>query len=197
MAHVLTNGDYEVTVYGAFAPRYVRTDRNGTKIYHDINCPRCAGAGESDNWWATGRTCYACGGSGKRSKPLEVKVYTQEYAEALDARREAKRAAEAAEAAAKAPSEEELRVRAAEARRNAWQNNGFSRDGVSYVYQGDTYKFREAFRKAGAQWMYRRWFSPVPVECGIEPVIVNAAGVSSGGYAFDPWDVLKAYDLTW
>lgn len=188
MAHVLTNGDYEITVYGHFAPRYVRTDRNGTKIYHDINCPRCGGHGESDNWWQTGRTCFACGGSGERAKPLEVKVYTREYADKLNARREAKEAANA-------PSEDELRARADEARRNQWQNNGFSRDGVSYIYQGDTHKFREAFRKAGAKWAYRRWFSPVPVDCGIEPVIVSAEGIDSGDHCFDQWDVIEAYNL--
>ena len=95
MAHVLTNGDYSVTVYGAFAPQYVRTDKNGTKIYNDINCPRCAGEGESDNWWATGKTCFKCGGTGKRATPLAVKVYTKEYWERLEARRAAKAAAEA------------------------------------------------------------------------------------------------------
>ena len=26
-------------------PIYVRTDKNGTKIYHDWTCPRCGGAG--------------------------------------------------------------------------------------------------------------------------------------------------------
>jgi hypothetical protein len=192
MAHVLTNGDYSVTVFGNFAPQYVRTDKNGTKIYHDTNCPRCAGMGESDNWWATGRTCYACGGNGKRPKPVEVKVYTQEYADKLDARRKAKAAAQAA---ANTPNEEELLRRADEARRTDWQNNGFSRDGVAYVYQGDTYKYREAFRKAGARWLYHRWFSPVPVDCGIEPTIVNAESSNHQGHAFDPWDVITAYNL--
>lgn len=196
MKHVLTNGDYEVTVFGGIAPQYVRTDRNGTKIYHDHNCPRCGGHGESDNWWKTGRICYACGGTGKRAKPQEVKVYTKEYAAKLEARRQAKEAEAAAIAAANAPSEEELLKRADEARRNSWQNNGFSRDGVAYVYQGDTYKYREAFRKAGARWLYRRWFSPVPVDCGIEPAIVSAEGVpNSSGYGFDPWDVVTAYNL--
>ena len=193
--YILTNGDYSVAVIGYFAPEYVRTDRNGTKIYNDINCPRCGGHGESDNWWQTGRTCFACGGTGKRPKPQEVKVYTREYWERLEARRKAKEAEEAAKAAANAPSEEELRQRADEARRNQWQNNGFSREGVSYVYQGDTYQHRDAFRKAGAKWFYRRWFSPVPVECGIEPVIVNAEGTSSGDHCFDPWDVIVAYNL--
>ena len=193
--HTLTNGDYSVAVFGHFAPKYVRTDRNGTKIYHDFNCPRCAGHGESDNWWATGKVCYACGGSGKRRKPLEVKVYTKEYRERLDERRKAKEAEKAAAAAANAPSEEELRQRADEALRNAWQNHGFNRDGTAYVYQGDTYRYRDEFRNAGARWFYRRWFSPVPVECGIEPTIVNAEGSSNLGHPFDPWDVIEAYNL--
>ena len=33
--------------------------KNGLKI-----CRRCGGAGESDKWTYTGRTCYGCGGSG-------------------------------------------------------------------------------------------------------------------------------------
>jgi hypothetical protein len=119
---------------------------------------------------------------------MEVKVYTREYWERLETRREAK-------AAANAPSEEELQARADEARRNSWQNNGFSRDGIAYVYQGDTYKYRDAFRKAGARFLYRRWFSPVPVDCGIDPIVVNAEGTSNGDHCFDPWDVIEAYNL--
>ena len=29
-------------------PIYIRTDKNGTKIYHDWTCPRCGGAGYAD-----------------------------------------------------------------------------------------------------------------------------------------------------
>lgn len=58
---------------------YIRTDRNGTEIYHDWNCPRCGGAGQSDNWWRTGKTCYECGGTGRRIKPAIVKKYTPEH----------------------------------------------------------------------------------------------------------------------
>ena len=29
--------------YGFYELEYVRTDRNGTKIYHDNNCPHCSG----------------------------------------------------------------------------------------------------------------------------------------------------------
>ena len=31
----------------------------------DDMCPRCGGAGHSDRWAFTGKTCYRCGGSGK------------------------------------------------------------------------------------------------------------------------------------
>lgn len=182
MAHVLTNGDYSVTVYGHFAPRYVRTDKNGTKIYHDINCPRCVGHGELDQWKFTGRTCFACGGTGKRPKPLTVKVYTQEYWERLVARRKAKAAAEAA---ANAPSEEELKQREAEAQRQAeearricWQLDGFSRDGVGYLYTGKTYNVREEIKAAGGIWHYllTGWIAPVQLE-GLKGVKVERVTV--------------------
>ena len=167
---------------------YIKTDRNGTKHFHDWTCPRCSGAGESGNWWRTGCICYECGGSGKRVKPKLVKEYTPEYAAKLAARRAAKHPAVEID-------ETDLRRRADEAKRNAYRNNGFAADGTAYVYQGDTFKYRDAFRKAGAQWLYRRWFSPVPVECGIEPAVVNAEGSNDGSHCFDPWDVIKAYGL--
>lgn len=28
---------------------YIRTDKNGTKIYHDYTCTRCGGAGYSED----------------------------------------------------------------------------------------------------------------------------------------------------
>lgn len=46
---------------------YIRTDKNGTKIYHDYTCPRCGGAGGADQWIYTGWTCYECGGTGSQS----------------------------------------------------------------------------------------------------------------------------------
>lgn len=168
--------------------KLIKIDRNGTKYFHDWTCPRCGGAGRSDNWWRTGYTCHECGGTGKRRKPKLVKEYTPEYAAKLDARRAAKQAAVEID-------EGDLRRRADEAKRNAYKRAGFAADGTSYVYQGDTYQHRAAFRKAGAQWAYRRWFSPVPVDCGIEPIVVNADGCYDSGYYFDQWLVIEAYSL--
>jgi len=37
----------------------------------DGKCLRCGGAGRSDNWSATGYTCYACNGSGKAQEAVK------------------------------------------------------------------------------------------------------------------------------
>lgn len=49
----------------SFPLEYIRTDRNGTKIYHDWNCSRCGGAGQAGNTYknkeapkAEGRRLY-------------------------------------------------------------------------------------------------------------------------------------------
>ena len=41
--------------YGFYELEYVRTDRNGTKIYHDNNCPHCSGYGSLEKWARTGK----------------------------------------------------------------------------------------------------------------------------------------------
>ena len=72
--------------------KYIRTDKNGTKIYEDWTCPRCGGQGWAGQWKFTGVTCFRCGGSGLRKRPVIVKEYTDEYWQKLNARREAKAA---------------------------------------------------------------------------------------------------------
>ena len=64
--------------------RYIRTDKNGTKIYEDYTCKRCGGMGGLEQWAYTGWNCYDCGGTGKARKPEIVKVYTPEYRAKLD-----------------------------------------------------------------------------------------------------------------
>jgi len=164
MGHILKNGKNSVTVYGAMKPVYVRTDRNGTKIYHDNNCPRCCGHGSLERWAFTGKTCFACGGSGLRNKPLEIKVYTDEYQEKLDARRAAREAKRLADNPP--PDDTELRARADEAMRNTWEGEGFTRDGIGYVHYGQTYENRSAIQAAGGRWcrFMKAYVSPVRVE---------------------------------
>jgi hypothetical protein len=82
-------------------PVYVRTDKNGTKIYHDYTCQRCSGLGASEAWKWTGMTCYECGGSGV-SKARIIREYTPEYAAKLAAKRQARWEKQQAELKAKA-----------------------------------------------------------------------------------------------
>lgn len=92
--------------------KYIRTDRNGTKIFEDWTCPRCGGMGWAGQWKYTGVTCFRCGGSGLRNRPLIVKEYTDEYLAKLEAKRkakEAKYAEEHAEEIAAAKAEQERR----------------------------------------------------------------------------------------
>ena len=86
---------------------YFKTDRNGTKYYYDYTCSRCGGVGGSSMWAYTGYTCYECGGTGRKPKPSIVKRYTEEYAEKLNARREAKYAKIFAEQEAERKAKEE------------------------------------------------------------------------------------------
>lgn len=118
---------------------YVRTDKNGTKYYHDYTCKHCGGAGGSDAWVYTGYTCYECGGSGMTPlNPQVVKVYTPEYEAKLKAQRE-KRAAK---------REQELRAQA-EAQKQEWIDDHFP-EGKIYVVIGDTYHIYQDLKAAGA-----------------------------------------------
>lgn len=126
---------------------YVRTDRNGTQIFHDWTCPHCGGAGSSDNWRATGRTCWECGGTGKRRKPAIVKRYTPEH--------EAKLGEKAAE---------RVRKRQAEENEKFLHKNGFAEDGTGFVFAGDTRHYKDKLKAGGARWNnYTHWIAPQPI----------------------------------
>lgn len=136
---------------------YVRTDKNGTKIYHDYTCPRCGGLGGGDQWAYTGWTCYECGGTGESHKPQIIKKYTPEYEAKLEAQR-AKRA-------------EKKRLEAiAEFKSNLPKlimDKGFNEDGKVYVAVGDTYNIKDQLREAGAKWKsaLNSWiFTEAPIE---------------------------------
>lgn len=94
--------------------KYIRTDKNGTKIFEDYTCPRCGGEGWAGQWKYTGVVCFRCGGSGLRTRPVIVKEYTPEYLAKLEARRQAKEAKYAEEHA-----EEIAAAQAEQARREA------------------------------------------------------------------------------
>lgn len=50
--------------YGFYELEYVRTDRNGTKIYHDNNCPHCSGYGSLENGRVRARLVLNAAGPG-------------------------------------------------------------------------------------------------------------------------------------
>lgn len=154
---------------------YVRTDKNGTKIYYDYTCPRCGGAGRSDKWCFTGHTCFKCNGTGKRVKPLTVKEYTPEYRATLEARR--------AEREANKPqlTAEEIECKAAAleaAKAEQLKERGFSPDGIAYVHTGNTYPIKDSLRRAGGKfdtWL-RAWIVPKQITgcAGVQITEVHA-----------------------
>lgn len=121
---------------------YIRTDKNGTKIYHDYTCQRCGGAGGCDNWAYTGWNCYECGGTGEARKPQVVKVYTPEYRAKLDER--AKKRWEKN----RVKKSEEFKANLSE----HIQKKGFNENGKIYVVIGNTYEKKDQLREAGAKW---------------------------------------------
>ena len=149
-------------------PIYIRTDKNGTKIYHDWTCDRCGGVGFADKWINTGKTCWACGGTGKRVRAKVVKEYTPEYWAKLESRRQAKAAKEAAEKAKyEAEHAEEIAAKRAEANRRTFEfrcaEHGCGNDGVGYVLTGNTFKAKDEIKAAGGKWIYGRWICPVEI----------------------------------
>lgn len=188
-----------MSIYGRFDLIYVKTDRNGTKYYHDINCPRCAGYGRCEKWAYTGRVCYECGGAGKRTHPKTIKIYTPEYEAKLDARRQAKAAKEAAEKAKyEEEHAEEIAAKKTEEDRRIFElrcaNNGCGKDGVGYVLTGKTFSVKDQIKKAGGKWIYGVWICPVMIEGeGINAKKIDISShVSTGMFAWkDDFDLYE------
>lgn len=134
---------------------YIRTDKNGTKYYHNYTCRRCGGAGGADQWKATGWTCYECGGSGVASSPEVIKVYTPEY-EAVLAERRAKRAEK---------KSAERRAKAEELNAKFLADHGFSPDGKIYAVLGNTFPVKDTLKELGCRWTNPfGWTSSQPLD---------------------------------
>lgn len=119
---------------------YIRTDKNGTKIYHNYTCPRCGGVGGNDAWAYTGWTCYSCGGTGRREKAEVIKEYTPEYRAKLDAQREKR----------EEKKRNEIMAKAVELNEEFFDRQGISREGFFWVVLGNTYEIKDELREAGA-----------------------------------------------
>lgn len=126
---------------------YIRTDKNGTKIYHDYTCRRCGGAGASDKWYYTGKTCWECGGTGVNpARPQIVKKYTPEYEAKLEAKREARRQKQ----------EQELRAKAEQL--NAEFLAEYFPNGKMYIVANSSDCNIEELKAAGAKFFLVYWY---------------------------------------
>lgn len=132
---------------------YVRTDKNGTEIYHDYTCRRCGGAGASDRWIFTGRVCYECGGKGVTPlHPQIVKKYTPEYEAKLEAKRKARREKQ----------EQELRAKAEQL--NAEFFTECFPNGKMYIVANSYDCDIDDLKAAGAKFTYCYWYFTEPQE---------------------------------
>ena len=180
-------------------PIYIRTDKNGTKIYHDWTCPRCGGAGQADKWIMTGRICYACGGSGKRAVAKVVKEYTPEYWAKLEAKRNAKEQKRIAEEKQYAEEhKEEIEAANRKILETRYAQFGCGKDGIGYVLKGNTYPVKDQIKKNGGRWLYGIWVCPVEIQGdGITSRKINLSGhIGSGSQMwvddFDLYDEITA-----
>lgn len=125
----------------------IKVDRNGTKYYEGlVTCDRCGGTGifvvRVENGVGVPAqpdhgVCYQCGGRGKVQG--KWKEYTDEYAAKLKAQREAR---------AEKKQQEEAAANTA-----AWlESHGFTADGFTHVFLGDTYAAKEQLKEAGAKY---------------------------------------------
>ena len=137
------------------ARQYVRTDKNGTKIYHDYTCPRCGGLGGSEAWKYTGYTCYECGGSGQTRNPRVHKEYTPEYRAILDARAEKRREKKMAQAQAeKAEKQAEWK-----------RSKGFQNDRIHIVSLENSFDIKDRIKADGGRYNeFAGWYFSEPHE---------------------------------
>jgi hypothetical protein len=133
---------------------YVRTDKNGTKIYHDFTCCRCGGRGVIDCYIPiNGGECYECFGSGKAHKPQIIKEYTPEYRAKLDVRRQARQQKQQEEALQKNV-----------AGQAEWlTKKGFTDGKIHVVTLKDTFQVKDQIKDAGGRYdALIGWYLPAP-----------------------------------
>lgn len=159
----------------------IKIDKNGTKYWGSPKtCPRCGGAGGADKWKFTGWTCFACGGSGKAEGLSIRKEYTPEHQAKLDAAKEKRDAKKAAERKTEQQQEFE---KAAEKRQEWMQQNGFDKDGFTYVFTGKTFHLKDQLKEMGARFCSQLgWHIDHPVE-GFKMVPVHMQFVTT----IDSW----------
>lgn len=131
----------------------IKVDRNGTKTYEGlVDCPRCGGLGYYAIAEHNGQpvlspldagVCWQCHGAKKIVSRWQER--TPEYEAKLEARRAAKAAQKQAEKLQREAAEYEKN-------HNEWkQAHGFTLDGKTYLFLGDTYSVKEQIKAAGGK----------------------------------------------
>lgn len=112
-----------------------KVDKNGTKYYHGYcRCGKCGGTGKVDFQPDNG-ICYDCQGSGRQF--ISWKEYTPEYEAKLEERRQ-KRLAK--------------KIDQMPQILNKWLlEHGFTADGDTFVFLGDTFSKKELIKELGAK----------------------------------------------
>ena len=178
----------------------LKVDRNGSKHYlEECACDRCSGRG----WFATGvcngqlvpsridsAICWQCKGSGKVIR--KVIERTPEYEAILEKRRQEKAAKKEAERQAKIG---EIRIE--------WlTSHGFTAEGQTFIFLGDTYEKKDEIKALGAKFdSGLGWYINREVE-GFHFITANineVARENSWGYSMtaskEDWDVKKKQAL--
>lgn len=178
----------------------IKIDRNGSKHYlAECTCERCNGRG----WYATGvcngqlvpsridsAICYECHGVGKVTR--KVIERTPEYEAKLEKRRLERAAKREAEHLAKI---DEIRV-------NWLISHGFTSDGNTFIFLGDTYKIKNKLKELGAKFdIVIGWHIDHKVD-GFQFITTNINEIgekSYNGYLItacrSDWDVKKKQAL--
>lgn len=129
---------------------FVKEDRNGTKYYKGwTRCGRCGGDKGYWKWspWNNGK-CFNCNNTGREL--AEWKVYTEEYLEKREKKRQAK--FEKIEA--------ERKAKADEFNKGFLTVRGFNEQGFAYeVDEFNTYCIKEKIKADGGKWnqFLRKW----------------------------------------
>lgn len=115
--------------------RLIRTDRNGTKYYELIGCPKCGGTGNIPYYaHVDGGTCFKCCGTGDGIS--KYKEYTEEYKAKLEERRRKREEA-----------------KTVEKNKEFVKKLGLNEQGTAYmVLAQDTYTIKNELKQKGARY---------------------------------------------
>lgn len=151
--------------------------KNG-KLYTVVEgaCDRCGGTGifacRVENGHpvphpAYGGVCLKCGGTGKITKTVRLYTETQYAA--------AQRAKESRRARAEEIMQARIKERKAKALPNWLKQNGFDKDGYTYLIFGNTYPIKDELKAASCKFSQElKWHGPaaidVPEDCYVEKI---------------------------